>query len=511
MNTRQVVAWMNDKRRARFNYLFNLTFKSKPKLVPLQPSNSDLLPAIDADKLLQDGLIEPADPNSDIYCIPFTVTEERHEEIRRRFIIWTKQLNEWLKANGYEADVPLEHISAYLAAANDEFGGTRDVRYGFYQVEIPVAARKYFTFKDATGRVFQMTRLPMGLSSAPEMMHMLTATLARDRCYVPAERAAPAALRVKVWIDNVCTTGPKDKVEAYFRAFDADCITAHCTLNEKDSTIGTKYKFLGVIFDHTTHQVCCGPKLVDKVRLALQSLKSSSIGDLERLVGRLLHAAAILQVPLHQFWWLLKSVRRRLSLINSGKRTRADSADLTGVALEQLTDFCHVVVANVPTSVIRHKGSKSLTLFTDATLDGWGAVLIDNSTQRVRVTGGAWHERAHNIGAAETRAVTMALDAFRLHLEHASVDVRIDNTSAMQAVRKQHARSFAINAELEAYVSTFRGLKSALSFGYIASSDNPADAPSRRAAVNKSVLHRAVRACGLRTGEGESPCSSSTA
>jgi hypothetical protein len=309
----------------------------------------------------------------------------------------------------------------------------------------------------------------------------------------------------------VCTTGPKDKVEAYFRAFDADCITAHCTLNEKDSTIGTKYKFLGVIFDHTTHQVCCGPKLVDKVRLALQSLKSSSIGDLERLVGRLLHAAAILQVPLHQFWWLLKSVRRRLSLINSGKRTRADSADLTGVALEQLTDFCHVVVANVPTSVIRHKGSKSLTLFTDATLDGWGAVLIDNSTQRVRVTGGAWHERAHNIGAAETRAVTMALDAFRLHLEHASVDVRIDNTSAMQAVRKQHARSFAINAELEAYVSTFRGLKSALSFGYIASSDNPADAPSRRAAVNKSVLHRAVRACGLRTGEGESPCSSSTA
>ena len=51
-----------------------------------------------------------------------------------------------------------------------ECASGRDFRTGFYQVEIPLDARKYFRFKTDDGHWYELTRLPMGYSCAPEIM-----------------------------------------------------------------------------------------------------------------------------------------------------------------------------------------------------------------------------------------------------------------------------------------------------------------------------------------------------
>ncbi|KAK7196772.1 hypothetical protein NESM_000617200 [Novymonas esmeraldas] len=121
--------------------------------------------------------------------------------------------------------------------------------------------------------------------------------------------------------------------------------------------------------------------------------------------------------------------------------------------------------------------SHRFDLFTDATLEGWGAVCIDHETKRCLIAGSRWGVQAHNINGAETRAISCAFSAFRGFLRPgARIDLHIDNTSAPSAVRKGFARSHAINAELRHFLV---GLPFHVSATSIRSADNPADLPSR--------------------------------
>jgi hypothetical protein len=331
----------------------------------------------------------------------------------------------------------------------------------------------------------------MGLSSAPELMHTITATLAGDPLYAKPSASAPKGVTTKIWIDNVQATGGRAAVESYLQSFDATVARCKATLSADDSYCGTTYKFLGVIFDHKSHTVSCSSKIPSRVKNV--PLGQLSIGALEALLGRLTHAAAILNIPLQQFWWLLKSVRRRLSALNRGLRTRLDPAALPPVALMQLADWRERVVRNTPRTVPRLDISKQeFTLFTDATLQGYGAVLLDHATQQIRVTGGKWRQPAVIISAAETRAITVAITAFARHLHRSTVYVRVDNTSALAAVQRGHSKSFVVNEELRQFCAAQRQMHVRFVFTYIASAANPADAPSRGAPVDPELLSRAI-------------------
>jgi hypothetical protein len=485
LNTAAILPMMDSRTRERYLSVSSSSFPASRQISPvvhksvLSPSDANLLVA---------NKIASFSPSSVVFCIPFTIVEIRRGRPRRRFILWPKGLNDHIRDSGYVADVPLKHVSHYLPAAMEPYGACRDFACGFFQIPIPQHARHLFTFSDSSGRVLEMTRLPMGLVTAPELMHVITATLAGDRLYSVPSISAPLGLTVHCWIDNIRLAGSEAEVRQHIARVEHSAQLANATFSPEDSIEGTQYKFLGVMFNHIEHTVCCAEKLLDK--LAPVDTRTLTIAELESVMGRVYFASAILQLPLRYVWWLLKTYRRRLSSLARGA-SRADAARLPEIPRRQLDALLSVIRRNTPRCVTVLRPVKTFTLYSDATLKNYGAVLIDDTSQELFVTAGPWKEQAHNINAAETRAVCMAINTFRALITKAAVHVVVDNTSTLVGIQRQSSKSFVVNAELVPLIDTMKALGCTVTCQYVKSADNPADAPSRGNPVDLELIERA--------------------
>ena len=486
---------MLPERRERFDAVWESSFPAPDVFTPKEERSTTFFSRADAQTLCKDGIAERAPDGAVPTAVPFTVLEDKMVKVgnrrqrrrlltkRRRFILWPKQLNSFLKEQGYKADVPLQHISCYLSGVRSRGGGTRDVQCGFYHIPIPEDRRFLFRFVDDEGVVWQLTRLPMGLRTAPEIMHSVTATLAGHKDYaLPQYRAK--GVDTDVWIDNVRVHGDSDEVTAALAAFDARCVEARVALNDDDAEEGERYTFLGVVFDHHVGKVSLGEKL--HAKFAAAEVAELTVGELERWMGRFQHAVAVLQIDLAEYWWLIKTVRRRLSAINRGTLTRQHGANLSQQVRREFEELMRRCVQNEPAVPPDLEAVPAATVFTDATMESWGAVYVDRVSREVRVAGGKFKSRAPHIGAAETRAVAAAFAAFPVDGKH--IDLVIDNTSTVAAVSKGRAASHSINEELRRVLDWKSRKTVSLKARYIASASNPADAPSRQQPFTKQHL-----------------------
>ena len=471
-----VLQRMADSRRRRVEEVFGLL----RRFVPKRDGGYPPLPLADGQRLIDNGIAEPA-----LDCSPiglahaFSVIEHKAKGIRRRFILHPAEANEWLAEEGYTADVPLPHVTALLGAAHLDFAICEDFKSGFHQIKLPLSMRHHFRFR-CGDRVLQMTRLPMGLRTSPEIFHSVAATLAGDRVYCTPAHAVKG-VRVDTWIDNVRFAGKRASVAAAHDAFIANCKAVGATLNDDDRQTGINHVFCGVQFGPGT--VAVAAKTHARVASIVPKINDGSItnGELEALFGRLWFASAVLGIKTFAFWWAIKSARRRLSDVNRGARALDAPAELASSAINDLKSWTALVVANAPSAPLKPDSGSlcaSFTMFSDASLTGWGAVLIDESTQQTRIAGGRWAYEVNNINAAEARAVALGLEAFKeVITPGVALHLRIDNTSALAAVRKQRANSGAVNAELQRVFDRLIGVE--LTTEYVKSADNLADGASR--------------------------------
>ena len=131
------------------------------------------------------GVALPADGPGLSETVPFTVLETRASGPRQRFILWTREQNEYVDSQRYKAHVPgLQHVSNFLPSVLDECGSGRDYKTGFYQIPVPVEARQLFRFEDSSGKWWELTRLPMGHCCSVELMQTLGAAAAGHPAYV---------------------------------------------------------------------------------------------------------------------------------------------------------------------------------------------------------------------------------------------------------------------------------------------------------------------------------------
>ena len=90
--------------------------------------------------------------------------------------------------------------------------------------------------------------------------------------------------------------------------------------------------------------------------------------------------------------------------------------------------------------------SAHVRLFTDASLDGWAATMLDLKIQ------GDWNsdERQLSINLLELRAIRLGLQAFQLRLRGLNVGIMADNTTALAYIRNEGGtRSFSLNREAQ--------------------------------------------------------------
>ncbi|KAJ9452496.1 hypothetical protein DIPPA_26372 [Diplonema papillatum] len=218
--------------------------------------------------------------------VPFTVVEEKEGKLRQRFILWTYDANRVVEADGYEAIVPLSHVSKY---------STRDFRCGFYGIEIPAASRRLFTFQDGDCNWWQLTRLPMGHACAPELMHTLASTAAGHPDYVDGRRAVSSEVLVHVWesdwVDNIRYAGPRNLVLKATSYPDALAAEARMTWKAADTRTATcRYEFLclGVDWNHSDGTVGVSAKMQSRLQRAEESVRAGkmSAAEIESLAGR---------------------------------------------------------------------------------------------------------------------------------------------------------------------------------------------------------------------------------
>ena len=400
----------------------------------------------------------------------FTVDEEKSGQTRRRMIFWPKKLNEQL-LNSYKASIPLDHISKYLHSVKEDFGVCRDLTAGFYQIPIPKKAQRFFSFMDEESNIFELLRLPMGLATAPEICHILTSVVAGNAIYVKPEFALK---RVEVWIDNIRITGDKDYTEYASYALDEAAKNLGFQFNECEQPL-QKYSFLGVEFNHATKSVRPAEKTINKIKTSSPNL---TIEDLESLVSRLLYTAGINRYDLTKVFWLLKMTRRRLSEVNKGTVDVTAPSNLPESAKHELTWWCNFCFRREWTIVRSYAETKSV-LYTDSTLQGWGAVLVDHNNQ-VRIAGDRWRVPFVNVNEAECTAVLEGLTVFsKFFPGHSLITVVVDNTSVMHCVNKGSTKSEDMNTKLSSIVKMCAERVWKLKVSYIRSKENPADPPSR--------------------------------
>ena len=465
--------------QARFDYVWATAFPSVARgTQAVRPSRRSVFRAEHADALVDCGVARHVDSGGPLENVPFTVLEEKESGLRQRFILWTKEANSRAADAGYVADIPLGHVSEYLSVATSECGSTRDFRTGFYAVQIPESARHLFRFQDAGGRWSELERLPMGHSCAPEIMHTLCAAAAGDPTYVSACWAAKH-VTVHCWIDNIRYTGRREAVLRESCRLDETARAFACTWKAADTnTAASVYDFLGVSFDHVRHTVTPSAKL--RGRLDGADLGAISAGDIESLGGRLQHAGAIADVSPGSFWFALKFVRRVVNQLNRGVLAPSQMVSVPPSVRAEFESWRRAVA--VVRVVAEVSNRRSATVFVDASLQGWGGVIVDNDTTALTIVGGGWprEQRGLHINVYEAKALALTVKDLPQHFAGGTVDVYVDNTSVQGVARKrQCVRNRQLNDAVMIALTRLRDLRVSFSVCYVNTKYNPADHPSR--------------------------------
>ncbi|CUG90979.1 unnamed protein product, partial [Bodo saltans] len=248
----------------------------------------------------------------------------------------------------------------------------------------------------------------------------------------------------------------------------------------------TKHDFLGVEYNmFPVAQTRLTERFLDRLRQARESLRGTpTMRDFLKITGRILYANVVMESLIFyslDFYYMYKFLCRR---VGTGLDT---AARIWPSLVFRLQGILALLLKNEPRQwQIAAQAPSSLShaaLFTDASLEGYGAVLIMPDAS-LNVVAGKWTlgEKKIHIGILEAQAVPIALRNLTQLSLH-KFDLWIDNTSVLGNLvlrnrYKAPPRSFE-------FASRVREIKTTEAWGncgsvrYVPSDVNPADAPSR--------------------------------
>eukprot|EP01060_Flectonema_neradi_P031318 TRINITY_DN4721_c0_g1_i1.p1 TRINITY_DN4721_c0_g1~~TRINITY_DN4721_c0_g1_i1.p1 ORF type:complete len:313 (+),score=21.62 TRINITY_DN4721_c0_g1_i1:228-1166(+) len=269
----------------------------------------------------------------------------------------------------------------------------------------------------------------------------------------------------------------------------------HATWKEADSfDLATEYDFLGVRFNHETNSVVAAERLRNKISGV--NLSTLTASEIESLIGRLMHASAIAGVYIAKYWFAIKFARRVINNINRGVVGLDDIVKLPKSVMAELRSWSLDAVKERVVEEVSTPSSR-LTLFVDASLEGWGGVIVEESGV-LTVIGDKWRrEKGSHINVLEAVALRNSLFALSdRRMNNTILDIRVDNTSVMGAVRKRRCMRNKIMNDVILQISEwFSEKRVSFSIDYIRSEANPADGPSRSALseLDSAKLYKKVK------------------
>ncbi|KAJ9437648.1 putative target of rapamycin (TOR) kinase 1 [Diplonema papillatum] len=339
-------------------------------------------------------------------------------------------------------------------------------------------------------------------------MHTLTSTIAGHPDFVKTVHVVPAAVTVHTWVDNVRYAGSRKDVLEASRKVDELAARSKVTWKDADTrTASTRYEFIGVDWDHQGRKVGISARLSKKLARDLEEVRKGamSASGLETLGGRLLHASAIVGVYVGEFYFALKLLRRLTNALNRGEKAVDQTIRLSGSVQRLLDGWVRAVLEKRRMPVAARV--PSLTVFVDASLEGWGGVLVDVATNAIEVLGSRWSrkEKGLHINELEALAFELCVSAVPDKYAGGTVTVVVDNTTVQGVARKGAClRSQTLNDAVVNGLTRLRHMNISLSVRWVKSAGNPADLPSRvplSAISDKNMADMALAVRQFLTGD----------
>lgn len=444
----------------------------------------------DIDLLLAHGLVKEIDPEQiSGWLHVFTVRELKSTGPRRR-LITEPFVNDVLPIDDeYRFALPgphtvIDHARRFMTSRRAKFrprvyATCVDLQYFYGQLPLDERLKPAHCFV-AGGKTYSLQTVPTGGRHVVGYAQCILLSLLDG---IRSVSARSVTATVDGYIDNV-------RIMSDSAVFACECVeslytlasSAGLTFNESLSEALAQFteeqhEFLGFVFDMRNGKVTLQQKLKSKLAAGIGTVSAhaSTWKEVEKLAGVWMHACQLDRSFLTSAFHVLKYLRRRAREQLDGTQPAAVWRSIVPLWQSQLTRL-----QNVCHNLLRGLGSAS-TLYTDASLSGWGAVAVLPSGACVTLSGAwtAWESSNLHINELEVEAVRRALQYLSLP-RNSQLHLVIDNTTAKAVISKGRSSAFFINKRVEEIQQYLRRQRwNISSVSYIASAENPADWFSR--------------------------------
>jgi len=410
----------------------------------------------------------------------FVIENDKPEGMFHRVICWTQRQNAALNSpsSKWRSKTHMYGPGHYTPAIADEAAAVADIYSGFSHIQIPEKSRRWFRVIDSKGNVWQLTRLPMGLCSAVALMETVSFAIIGSPVVCKPE-AQIFGVRSDAWVDDVRISGTLARVTRGCEFIIKRCLLLNVRLKQPPVPV-TKYTYIGTDYDlrKEIKEISINEKTLKKLPETVGS--SMSAGLLIRTVARLTYCCGPLSILLGDFYYTMKQTTQVANKVNKKVLRDDDIIKIPDGLRKSLSTW--IARVKQPRSYLNEDWTaraqrRQCTLFTDASLHGWGAFMI-TANGNLYISGGKWSTpssalTSSDIGWLEARALTYSVTAFRTIIEdHGRLDLRIDNTSVVAAVHRGRARAHLLHTELVKTIHWLHNRRIITSVSYVRSADN---------------------------------------
>jgi hypothetical protein len=328
-----------------------------------------------------------------------------------------------------------------------------------------------------------------GLDAAAELQQIITETMhGAPHRVTPQHRGTTGV----VHIDNVLVGGTKQQCEHARDVCTTNAAAMGITLND-DMAITTTPEFCGMAFDLNNQTLRIRPATVarwNRDPVFAGNLEDLTFEQWERVLGRLFHGAAILDLDLTTVprYFAIKVWRRQLAKLARREALWQAKWSPTTRCINALRALRDEVLANkarpIPDKSAPGKpATTTATVFVDATLEGYGGVVVASGCPP-HGFGGKFGQTMPSMGLAETAGVLAGLHAAERFVPKTvpvKVRLRIDNTTALRATGAKTSKT----TDIDAVMRRIRAFKDAhphwqIEASWVASAKNPGDGSTAR-------------------------------
>jgi ribonuclease HI len=369
--------------------------------------------------LIQKGAIQPAQRCPGFYSTLFLVTKNTGGW---RPILNLKPLNKFIETPSFK----METVRSVLAGLErGMWTASIDLKDAYFHIPIHRSFRRFLRFA-FQGRQWEFRVLPFGISTAPRVF---TRVVLAITAYLRRRSIA-----VHTYIDDwLLKAHTRESLSASLEIVLKTLTDLGWMINfpKSELTPSQKFVYLGMFFDLETGYVYPTQERVQKLISLIQSVCDSR-HVLARVYLRMLGLMVSLEPVIPQ-----AALRRRpIQLFLMTQWTQSTGSLDSNVSV--LAPLIHHLqwwldTENLLVGVMLTPPHPQVTVYTDASMEGWGACLEESTIS------GLWNleQSKEHINLLELRAVVLGLEHFLQKVQGKIVLIRSDNSTVVTYINRQ--------------------------------------------------------------------------